>query len=296
MKEIYKFIGKYPKNPPFFKKNGYLIEHSFIYSNINLMFFFDNYAILLKNSTQQLFHDELVFSKLYKGNSTSNYMPTIVSLPISPSEPLPAEFLCDVRYSDRFVEYCLQTFSKPNDIIFDPFAGFGTTLRIAEKMKRVSFGVEIEKQRVEYITSKLQITESIIHGDITNLSSIAMKKFDLLLTSPPYMNSFEKESSFENYQSKSNYIEYLDKLEMVFRELDPFMNKGGKYLIEVANLYNDGQLTTLAWDIATRLRKFMQLQREIIIQWEGKELKQNRGIYGYGYDHSYLLVFQKYEK
>ena len=223
-------------------------------------------------------------------------MPTIVSLPISSSEPLPSEFSGDVRYSDRFVEYCLKTFSKQSDIIFDPFAGFGTTLRIAEKMKRDSFGIEIDKKRVDYITSKIKAKESIIHGDITNLSTIVMKKFDLLLTSPPYMNSFDKENPFDNNQSKSSYTEYLDVIAKIFRELEQFMKKGGKCLIEVANLYNEGKLTTLAWDIATRLRKFMQLQREIIIQWEGKESKPNRGIYGYGYDHSYLLVFQKKEK
>ncbi|WP_371805324.1 TRM11 family methyltransferase [Candidatus Lokiarchaeum ossiferum] len=224
-------------------------------------------------------------------------MPTILSLPISLSEPLPSEFSSDdVRYSERFVEYCLKTFSKQNDIIFDPFAGFGTTLLIAEKMKRTSFGVEIDKQRVDYITSKLNTKESIIHGDITNLSSIAMKNFDLLLTSPPYMNSFEQESPFDNFQSKSNYSEYLNKLEMIFRELEPFMNKGGNCLVEVANLYAEGKLTTLAWDIAGRLRKFMDLQREFIICWEGEELKENRGIYGYGYDHSYLLVFHKREE
>jgi DNA modification methylase len=42
---------------------------------------------------------------------------------------LPIEFQNDdVRFSDAFAEYFIKHFSRPSDMVFDPFAGFGTTL------------------------------------------------------------------------------------------------------------------------------------------------------------------------
>ena len=38
----------------------------------------------------------------------------------------------DVRYAGELVRYFLDLYTQPGDIVFDPFAGFGTTLYTAE--------------------------------------------------------------------------------------------------------------------------------------------------------------------
>jgi DNA modification methylase len=45
--------------------------------------------------------------------------------------------------------------SKPGDLIFDPFAGTGTTLVVASQLKRMSIGVEIDSKNIFYIKNRL---------------------------------------------------------------------------------------------------------------------------------------------
>lgn len=50
---------------------------------------------------------------------------------------------------------CIKLFSYLNDVVFDPFAGSGTTLLISEQLKRRSFGVEIDKQYFELASNRI---------------------------------------------------------------------------------------------------------------------------------------------
>lgn len=218
-------------------------------------------------------------------------MPTIIRIPHIQGDPLPSHFQYDLRYAPEFVVYCLQKFSAPGSVILDPFAGFGTTLLVAQNMGRIPFGIELDLKKVLYVREKLKDPLHLIHGDSTQLASYSFPNFDLLLTSPPYMNSYETLSPFDEFKTQLSYPHYLDIIESIFSQATGFLKPTGKILIEVSNLYHDFQVTTLAWDIARRLRNFLRLEREVIIAWEGDEKKNDRGIYGYGYDHSYLLVF-----
>ena len=58
-------------------------------------------------------------------------------------------------------------------------------------------------------------------------------------------------------------------------------------------------MTPLAWDFADRISEIFNLDSEVVIGWEetsessADELSD--GTFGYGYDHSYCLVFQQTE-
>ena len=53
-------------------------------------------------------------------------------------------------------EWFIKLFTKEYDWVLDPFAGSGTTLEVASKMKRNSIGIEIVSEYVEIINSKTQ--------------------------------------------------------------------------------------------------------------------------------------------
>ncbi|GHV11505.1 hypothetical protein AGMMS49938_02310 [Fibrobacterales bacterium] len=61
-------------------------------------------------------------------------------------------------FPDALPEWFIKLFTKENDVILDPFAGSGTTLRVAQKMQRNSIGIEIIPEYVELIKS--QITQN----------------------------------------------------------------------------------------------------------------------------------------
>jgi hypothetical protein len=60
------------------------------------------------------------------------------------------------------------------------------------------------------------------------------------------------------------------------------MKPGGTVVVEVANLKLDGRLTRLAWDLGEEIAHVLNFEGEVIVCWD---------CYGYGYDHSYCLVF-----
>ncbi len=46
--------------------------------------------------------------------------------------------------------------SKPNDMVFDPFAGSGTTLVVAKQLNRNSIGIEIDLLYAKYINQRIK--------------------------------------------------------------------------------------------------------------------------------------------
>jgi hypothetical protein len=62
------------------------------------------------------------------------------------------------------------------------------------------------------------------------------------------------------------------------------LKPGGTAVIEAANIKRNGRLTTLAWDIARVVSEVLHFEGEVVIAWD---------CYGYGYDHSYCLVFTR---
>lgn len=201
---------------------------------------------------------------------------------------LPAEFGSDdVRYCEELVEHFLKEFTAPENVVFDPFLGFGTTLVVAERMNRNGYGIEFDEARLKYAQSLMEKPERAIHGDSTKLQEILLPKIDFCITSPPYMGKHHKENPFTAYTTDgAGYDQYLRDLKSIYVSIDKKMNPAAHAIIEVANLKHEAEMfTTLAWDIAREVSDVMRFQGETIIIWEDG--------YGYGYDHSYALLFQK---
>ena len=215
-------------------------------------------------------------------------MKTLITLSNDKASNIPKEFQDDdVRYPESLVKYFLKIFTKKGDKIFDPFSGFGTSLIVAEKMKRVPFGIEIDKKRYEFIKSKISYKNNIICGDSFKLNKNKFPKFDLSITSPPYIDFDE-----DNFLSgKGGYKEYIKDIGKIYSQIKQFMKKNSYIVIEVANLKGK-KVTTLAWDIGKEVSKIFHFEGEVIINWKTKGNCKGDGNYGYGYDHSYCLIYK----
>ena len=216
-------------------------------------------------------------------------MKTFLSLQNSQSKELPPEFANqDVRYSEALVEHFLQEFTKEGDVVLDPFMGFGTTLLVSERLKRTCFGVEFDRRRHQYVQSILQHPELALHGDSTALDSLAIPEIDFSITSPPYMGKSHTENPFTAYttmlDTNDGYQHYLKDLTKIYGKIAAKLKPNARAVLEVSNLkHEDGTITTLAWDIARAVSDVLRFEGEIVMCWQDD--------CGYGYDHSYCLVF-----
>ena len=211
---------------------------------------------------------------------------TWVSLPRGNKVVLPARFRdAHVRCPDSLAEYCIAEFSKPGQVVFDPFAGYGTVPLIAEEMGRVGYGIEFSQQKAGFVQGLLTHPEHLIHGDSRRLREYALPLIDLCLTSPPYTHRADRENPFVDYRQKGfDYSAYLSEMGSIFSQVAEKMKPDGRLVIEASNLKKDGEVTTLAWDIAREVSSILRFEGERVFCWDE---------YGYGYNHSYGLVFTK---
>ena len=211
---------------------------------------------------------------------------TWLQLPRGNKIILPPRFRHEnIRAADSLVEYCINEYSEKGQVVFDPFAGYGTTLFIAEEMERIGYGIEFSRSKANYVQGLLEHPEHLIHGDSGKLIEYELPLIDLCLTSPPYTYQSDTENPFVDYRQRGfDYPSYLQEMGNIFSQVAQKMNTTGHVVIEASNLKKRGDITTLAWDIAREVSRIFHFEGETVICWDQ---------YGYGYNHSYCLVFSK---
>jgi hypothetical protein len=143
--------------------------------------------------------------------------------------------------------------------------------------------MEIDQAKLSYAQARMQHPEHLVHGDARRLLEYNLPAFAFSMTSPPFMTRDEIDDPLSDYREKGRgYGAYLDELRGVYGQLRQRMQPAGVVVVEVANLKIGGLLTTLAWDVAEQISHVLHFEGEVVVCWDQ---------YGYGYDHSYCLVY-----
>ncbi len=176
----------------------------------------------------------------------------------------------DVHFPEAFVRAVLAELTSPGDVVLDPFAGYGTTLVVAEQMDRVGVGVELLAERVALARSRLHGAGRIIEGDARNLTQFGLEPVDLCLTSPPYMSSVDHpENPLSAYRTRDgDYDRYLDELGQVFAAVAGLLRPAGHLMINAATIRTGDVVTPLAWDIARIAGQHLIFQGETYLWWD----------------------------
>ena len=194
-----------------------------------------------------------------------------MSLQAEPPKPERAhEFEDGECYPETLVEVFVEEYSRPGDLVLDPFAGSGTTLVVAERLGRRPLGLEIQAERVDFIRSRLHDPGAVLRSDALRVEELGLPPVDLVMTSPPYMTSTgHPENPLTGYQTlDGDYQRYLRELASVFGQVGEVLRPGGKIVINVANLLINGKVTTLAWDLARAVSDVLVFEREIVLDWD----------------------------
>lgn len=245
------------------------------------------------------------------------------------------EMLHPAKYPEKLVEEFIRFFTKPGQLVFDPFLGTGSTLIAAHNAGRNGIGIEllekyaaIARQRLQGLDDQLQLDDQkgakqhcqqqVISGDATAIDKIWQKhnlpSVDLVITSPPYGPMLNKKGLVSKeregkgldvkYSDEAadlgniaSFDEFVTKLVDIFVALKPYLNPGGHLVIILKNYMDKGEYKTLAWDVGKALSQHFQFRGERL--W----LQDNKTLYPYGYrysfvpnvHHHYCLIFRNGE-
>lgn len=202
----------------------------------------------------------------------------------------------DVHMLASLVDHVIERCSRPGDVVFDPFAGFGTTLERALALDRRALGIELLPERVETLRERIA-GATVVEGDARELLRIVRgvippdtePTVDLILTSPPYMTAEDHEAdpltAYE--QNDGDYERYLRELGLVAAQCARLVAPGGYVVWNVADILHLGRTTHLIADCARVLGGCLVPVGVTEITWDR---------YPHDLVRDALLVFQRQEE
>ncbi len=90
-----------------------------------------------------------------KGKNPGNVWGDIKQLTYKSKELVARHALNTIQKPEALMKRIILASSNPGDIIFDPFVGVGTTLKVAKELGRQAFGCEINKEYARMATLRL---------------------------------------------------------------------------------------------------------------------------------------------
>lgn len=175
-----------------------------------------------------------------------------------------------VHFTESFAATVIEEFSESGDLVLDPFAGYGTTLVVAERLGRRILGLELLEDRAGQIRARLVNPSAVICGDARRLGDLVDDEVTLVLTSPPYRTrNHHLEDPLLAYAIKGgDYGSYLNDLADVFVQAADLLRPRGHLVVNAANILVDGVLTPLAWDLAARIGEHLTFVQDCYLAWD----------------------------
>jgi len=176
----------------------------------------------------------------------------------------------DVHFTEALAESVIADTTEVGDRVLDPFAGYGTTLAVADRMGRDAIGVELLAEHVELARARTAGRARVLHGDARRLAGLVDGPVDLVLTSPPYMTTVRHpENPLTGYVTDDgDYPTYLRELGSVFAQVATLLRPGGHAVVNVANVVADGHVTPLAWDVGRVVSEHLTFLGETFLCWD----------------------------
>jgi site-specific DNA-methyltransferase (adenine-specific) len=160
----------------------------------------------------------------------------------------------------------IKMFSFVGEHVLDPFAGSGTTGRVALASRRSSICVD---QNADYVTrierdcSGLADEQASLVakvGDARDLGFLDQDSVGLAVTSPPYWNKANYGASDDNIGNIASYRDFVDSLRPAFAEVLRVLAPGRKFAVVTANVNQHTDFGLLTFPLAT---DFVNILRDV---------------------------------
>lgn len=103
-------------------------------------------------------------------------------------------------FSSALAERAIKMYTRPGDLVLDPFLGVGTTIHAARLLGRRGVGIELYKKFADLAEDVLKqemlgesLEQKVVCGDCRNLLKwVEADSVQLVFTSPPYANFIQR--------------------------------------------------------------------------------------------------------
>ena len=234
------------------------------------------------------------------------------------------ERLHPAPFSFTDVSRLVRFFSKPGQLVLDPFLGSGSTLKAAALEGRNGIGIELSEKYADIARERLALevgvegnetTQQIIQADAREaLGQIERDSIDLVITSPPYWNILHKkdhkakqeriskgldtrysEDDQRDLGNLDNYEFFLAELTSIFDEVSKVLKQGGYAAIVVSDFRDGPRLRMFHADLANHMEAKGWMLKGVTILHQA-----HKRIFPYGYPasyvpnihHQYILILQ----
>lgn len=191
----------------------------------------------------------------------------------------------DVHFTESVATVAIESLTAPGDVVLDPFAGFGTTLAVAQQLGRRAIGVELLPERVA-LCEKRAPGATVVEGDARGLHRLVAGPVDLCLTSPPYRteNDHPHDPLTAYELLGGDYPSYLSAITDLSRTVASLLRPGGHLVLNVANIRHGEHTTALAWDVARAVGHVLPFIGETVLRWD---------VLPHDFTGDYLLTFRR---
>ena len=209
--------------------------------------------------------------------------PAFITLPYRLERAPPPFETAAIKYPESLVRYFIGELTKSGDRVFDPFAGLGTTLFVAEAMGRTPYGVEHDGGRQEWVAGQLRDWVNLRRGDAGDMGRMGLPQMDFAMTSPPFMPKHHRWNPlYGGDPAYAGYDVYLKRMGVIFGRLRQQLKRNAILVLHADNL--PGRIyTPLVRDLGLQAEKHFRLLGETVVAWDQPKPE---------YPHTQCLIFK----
>jgi DNA modification methylase len=212
------------------------------------------------------------------------------------------------NFAPQVARNIIQMYSEPGELVLDPMAGGGTTLIECRLLGRRYIGCDINpaavslcEKAVDFPLQRPDAGGQIVCADVCDLSFLADRSVDLVLTHPPYLNLIRY--SHGRIAGDLSNISSVDKfcraMEQAAAELFRVLKDGHFCAILIGDTRRGRHFVPLAYRVMERFLKAGFVLKEDIIKLQhnctctGQWVTAARRNRFYLIMHEHLFVFRK---
>lgn len=219
------------------------------------------------------------------------------------------------NFVPRIPHQLFSRYTKKGDWILDPFMGSGTSIIEAQRMRRNSIGIEIQKdvareaferiitERNDEVKTKIVVADSQTCNMNNILKAEGINKVQFVVLHPPYWDIIKFSNQADDLSNCGDLNDFLQSFGQVVDNTLQVLEKNRYCAVVIGDKYANSQVVPLGFYCMNLMIEKGLLLKAILVknfgETKGKSNKQ--GIWRYRalasdfyiFKHEYIFIFKK---